>query len=281
MRRERKIELAWFGKPGLDAQISARLLEALVRWAAILSAEMSMDITDDGVVSCVAHESHIAIVETKVARSAFMSYDAVPGWVGFDLRSVRNFLAAFVSAGATAGRFDSALPRDIHPQAGDDIIAWQIKDELSLHGSGTELSIRLLHDASHPKELLTTVAKKWPHVVEAKVSSESLKEAVKCCGSSCRAVVIEADNNGLTITSRQGQTLKYSLRARTEWKGNRSPARSALDLAFMWPMVKEIPDSLEVTIGLGNDCPLVMEWHLGEYLKTHFAVCPLIDKKDK
>jgi hypothetical protein len=118
-------------------------------------------------------------------------------------------------------------------------------------------------------------------MVEARVRAHTLKQALKYCASLTRAVVIESDSYGFLISSRVGSRLKYSLRADTKWKGNNSPARSVFKVALLWQMAKEIPDGVEVTIELGNDHPLLMEWHVGQYIKTHFAVCPLVDKEDR
>lgn len=268
--------MIWHQKPGLDARISARLLEVLVRHAGVLRDEVYMKVTHDGVFSCVADEAHISIVETEIPRSAFVSYNPRIGWVGFDARPVSRFLVTVISARATASRFDSDPLSDHLPHARDDIVVWHMNDEFSLDASGTEFSMRMLDKVDSLIQLLTAVAEKWPLVARARVKAEPLKRAVKHCESVCRVVVIDADSDGFVMTSKEDPNFRYLLPADMEWEGERCQARGIFDLRFVSPMVREIPDSIEVNIGLGNDVPILMEWHLWHCVKTHFAVCPMI-----
>jgi hypothetical protein len=272
--------LALTERPGLDARVSAGLLEALVRYASVLSDKVYMEVTRDGVVSCVADQYHVSIVETEIPDNAFAHYRPVPGWVGFDAPPVRRFLATIISRTATGNALDTDPFRNQLSPAEDDTVVWRMDDELSLTALGRNLSMPMLDMTSPLKQLLTPVARNWPLVVEARVRAESLKQAVEHCESLSKAVVIEPDSYGFMITSKVGSDFKYSLRAGMRWKGDHFPARSAFDLAFVSRMVKEIPDGLEVTVGLGNNYPLLMEWYIGKYVKTCFAVSPLVDKQD-
>jgi proliferating cell nuclear antigen len=226
----------------MNGKVRSEVLREVIDIVSTLVDEAKFNITKEGLSLKVVDTAHVAMLELSISKDAFDEFKFEPIQVGIDIDKVKEVLK---------------LAR---PGESIDIKLDENKNRLML-GVGNVTRWMSLVDTggmSDPKVPNLNL----PAKVSVKI--DELRQGIRASESVSDHITLKANPEGFEIVS-EGETdsvnlkLSKDLLERIECK---EPVKSMFPLDYFSNMVKSISSSQSVTLLLGNDYPVKMEFEI-------------------
>lgn len=226
----------------MSAKISSDTLRETIEIISTLVDEAKFTISKDDIGLKVVDTAHVAMLELSLSKEAFEEYKFTPMQIGVDIDKIKEVLKL------------------AHPGDVIDLKIDESKNKLII-GVGNVTRVMSLVDTgsiSDPKVPNLTLPAKIT------VKTDELRQGIKASESVSDHITLKASPEGFEIVS-EGETdsvnlkLPKDLLERIECK---EPVKSMFPLDYFSNIVKSLSTSKSVTLYLGNDYPVKMEFEL-------------------
>ena len=227
----------------MTAKVKSEVLREIIDIVSTLVDEAKFNITKDDINLKVVDTAHVAMLELTINRDAFDEFKIEPIQIGIDMDKVKEVLKL------------ARLGESIDIKIDDN------KNRLMLGvGNVTRwMSLVDIGGISDPKVPNLNL----PAKVTVKI--EELRQGIRASESVSDHITLKANPEGFEIVS-EGETdsvnlkLSKDLLERIECK---EPVKSMFPLDYFSNMIKSLSTSSMVTLNLGNDYPVKMEFEMG------------------
>lgn len=244
----------------MTAKVKSEVLREVIDIVSTLVDEAKFNITKDGLTLKVVDTAHVAMLELTMSKDAFEEFKLDPIQVGIDIDKVKEVLK---------------LAR---PGETIDIKLDENKNRLMLGVGNVTRWMQLVDTGgiSDPKVPNLNLP------VKVSVKIDELKQGIRASESVSDHITLKANPDGFEIVS-EGETdsvnlkLSKDLLERIECK---EPVKSMFPLDYFSNMVKSISTSQNVTLLLGNDYPVKMEFEMsGGKGKGMYLLAPRVESE--
>ena len=241
-----------------EAKVKAEVMKEIVDVISTLVDEAKVNIGKEGLTIKAVDPAHVAMVDLTLDRSAFESYRADEAELGLDMDKVKEILKL-----ARAGEVIS-LAHD------------EDKNRLVVHVGNTTRRMSLVDTAgmSDPKVPNLNLPAKIA------VRAEELRQGIRASESVSDHIALNVSPDGFEIVS-EGDTDTVNHRVPKdllEELSCKEPVRSLFPLDYFSNMVKAITSAPTVTLFLGNDYPVKMEFKIaGGKGEVRYLLAPRIE----
>lgn len=227
-----------------NAKVKSETLKGIVDVVSTLVDEAKFNVNPEGFSLKAVDPAHVAMVDLKVDKGAFEEFSAEETELGIDLDKIKEVLRL--------------------ARAGDLIEIEQDEDHNRL--------ILNVGNVSRRMNLVDTTGMSDPKVpnlsLPAKISvgSDELQKGIRAAESVSDHIALTANQEEFEMYS-EGDTDSVSLKLTKDLLVSlecSEPVRSLFPLDYFSNMVKAIPSGTVVTIRLGNDYPVKMEFTISE-----------------
>lgn len=226
----------------MTGKVKSEVLKEVVDIVSTLVDEAKFNITKDAIILKVVDTAHVAMLEMTINKDAFEEYKFDQLQIGIDMDKVKEVLKL-------------ARPGEIIDMKVDET-----KNRLMLGvGNVTRwMSLVDIGGMSDPKVPNLNL----PAKISVKI--DELRQGIRASESVSDHITLKANPDGFEIVS-EGETdsvnlkLPKDLLERIECK---EPVKSMFPLDYFSNMVKSISTSQIVTLLLGNDYPVKMEFEM-------------------
>lgn len=228
------------------ARLRTEVLRELIEVIATLVPEAKLSISKDGITVKAVDPSHVAMLVLNLKREAFVEFTGEQTEIGIDVEKFKEILRLSKPA---------------------DII------DLQYEGGKNRLVVTVGKVTRHMSVIdpAGITDPKVPNVSPpgvAVVKMEELKQGIRGTESISDHVTLTLDPEGFTMHS-EGETDRVDMRLQKETDGLRKlevkePVRSMYPLDFFSNMVKSITTSPDVTLHVGNEYPLKIEFAVAD-----------------
>jgi len=243
-----------------DVKVKAEVLKEVVDVISTLVDEAKFNVTKDGVSVKAVDPAHVAMVDLSLERGAFESYRADDGELGLDMDKVKEVLKLAKSSDVIS------------------ITHEEEKNRLVLNVGNTTRRMSLVDTAgmSDPKVPSLNLPAK---VV---VRTDELRQAIRASESISDHIALKASPEGFEVVS-EGDTDNVSHMVPKDLLEEiqaKEAVRSLFPLDYFSNMVKAISSAPTVTLYLGSDYPVKMEFKIaGGKGEVHFLLAPRIESE--
>jgi proliferating cell nuclear antigen len=249
------------GERMLGAKVKSEVLRELTDVVSTLVDEAKFNIGREGLSVRAVDPAHVAMVDLTLGKAAFEEYRAEEGEIGVDMDKVKEVLRL--------------------ARAGDVISVEQDEERNRLVFSVGNITRHMA--------LVDTAGMADPKVpnlnlpAKVVVSTDELRQGIRASESVSDHIALIATPDGFEMIS-EGDTDSVRLRLGKEQLqvlSTKEKVRSLFPLDYFSNMVKAISTAKSVTIFLGNDYPVRMEFDLAEGKgKATFLLAPRIESSD-
>lgn len=242
----------------MNAKIKSEVLREVIDVVSTLVDEAKFTINKDGLNLKVVDTAHVAMLEMAISKDVFDEFKLDPIQVGVDIDKVREVLK-LARAGETI-----------------DLKIDNTKNRLML-GVGNVTRWMSLVDTGGMSD------PKVPNLnLPAKISvkTEELRQGIRASESVSDHISLKANSEGFEIIS-EGETdsvnlkLSKDLLERIECK---EPVKSMFPLDYFSNMIKSITSAPSVTLYMGNDYPVKIEFEIaGGKGKGTYLLAPRVE----
>jgi len=233
-----------------DVTISAPALQSAVRALAAIVDEAKFVVNNDGVSANAVDPANAALSAITISEGAFIEYNVSEAEIGIDLRRLVEIISM-------AGKDDTIkLGLDEHTH------------KLSITMGGLEYTMALLDPSS---------MRKSPSVPELdlpsqiKLSSSKFKQMIKAAGmvGDNMTIGVAGENVYMEATGDSDNVRLDSLKS--------ADVSGTYSLEYLSDMSKGIGAASEITINLGRDLPLVIDFVPYPRCDVTYLLAPRID----
>ncbi len=241
-----------------QAKVKSETLKSIVDVVSTLVDEAKFNINSKGVSLKAVDPAHVAMIDLKIEQSAFEEYDADETELGVDLDKIKEVLRL--------------------AKSGDVISLSQDEDKNRLVVDVGNVTRRM--------NLVDTTGMSDPKVpnlnLPAKIAltAEELQKGIKAAESISDHIALTATPDGFEMVS-EGDTDSVTLKlpkdklVSLDCKDN---VRSLFPLDYFSNMIRAIPVGTVVSMNLGNDYPVKMEFTIAEGKGTvSYLLAPRIE----
>jgi proliferating cell nuclear antigen len=240
------------------AKIKSETLKGVVDVVSTLVDEAKFNIDADGLELKAVDPAHVAMVDMKVEKSAFEEYSAEETELGIDLDKIKEVLRL--------------------SRAGDIIEMEQdeAKNRLVLNVGNITRRMNLVDTAgmSDPKVPNLNLPAKIT------VTSDELQKGIRAAESVSDHIALNASPEGFEMFS-EGDTDSVSLKLPKDLLialECSEKVKSLFPLDYFSNMVRSIPAGSVVTINLGNDYPVKLEFEIADKKgNVNYLLAPRIE----
>jgi proliferating cell nuclear antigen len=240
------------------AKIKSETLKGVVDVVSTLVDEAKFNIDADGIELKAVDPAHVAMVDLKVQKSAFEEFSADETELGVDLDKIKDVLRL--------------------SRAGDIIEMEQdeAKNRLVLHVGNITRRMNLVDTAgmSDPKVPNLNLPAKMT------VTSDELQKGIRAAESVSDHIALNATPEGFEMYS-EGDTDSVSLKLPKDLLISlevTENVRSLFPLDYFSNMVRSIPAGSVVTINLGTDFPVKLEFEIADKRgSVNYLLAPRIE----
>lgn len=240
-----------------DITINAIALQSMMRSLAAVVDEAVFTIDEDGISVNAVDPANAAMAAITMPEAAFIEYSATDAELGIDLRR-------FIEIIGMAGK--------------DATISLRIQEE-------THKLLIVTDGLSYTMALLDTVSmRKSPQVpelelpAEIKLSGSTFKRMVKAAGMVGDNMTIGVDGEMAFMESRgDSDVVRLDLVGEDLIGLKSADVMSAYSLDYLDDMSKGIGTTGEVTINLGRDVPVVIDFSPYDRCDVTYLLAPRID----
>lgn len=241
------------------ARIKMEVLRELVEVISTLVSEVKLTISKDGIDVKAVDPSHVAMLVLKVNKSAFEEFTGEPTEIGLDVEKLKEVLRLCKPGDIIDLQYDGG------------------KNRLVLHVGKVTRLMAVVDPAGITDPKVPNVSP--PGI--AVVRMEELRQGIRGSESISDHVTLTLDADGFTMHS-EGETDHVDMKLpkdglkRLEAK---ETVRSMYPLDFFSNMVKSITSSEEITLHVGNEYPLKIEFQLaGGKGEGRFLLAPRVEE---
>lgn len=226
------------------SKIKSETLREIVDVVSTLVDDAKFNITKKGMGTKAVDPAHVAMVEVSVDKNAFEEFKATDTEIGIDIDKLREALKLSKSGDVIAMEYD------------------EDKNRLVLNINNITRRMALVDTAgmSDPKVPNLTLP------VKLTINVSELRQGIRAAESVSDHVALKATPEGFEMSS-EGETDSFSLKVPkdllTELECKES-AKSLFSLDYFANMVKSVGSSQTVTLYLGSDYPVNMDFDLAD-----------------
>jgi len=241
-----------------EAKVRAEVLREIVDVVSTLVDEAKLNVGKEGVAIKAVDPAHVAMVDLSLDRGAFEAYRAEDAELGIDMDKIKEILKLARSGEAIALAHD------------------EDKNRLVVHVGNTTRRMSLVDTAgmSDPKVPSLNLPAK------VTIRTEELRQGIRASESVSDHIALNVSPDGFEIVS-EGDTDTVNHRVSKdllEELSVKEPVRSRFPLDYFSNMVKAIATAPTVTLFLGNDYPVKMEFKIaGGKGDVRFLLAPRIE----
>jgi len=241
-----------------QAKVRSETLKGIVDIVSTIVDEAKFNIDAKGVTLKAVDPAHVAMIDLKVEKSAFEEFSADDTELGIDLDKIKEVLRLSRSG---------------------DIITLE-QDE------GRNRLVLNVGNVTRRMNLVDTTGMSDPKVpnlslpAKVAITSEELQKGIKAAESISDHIALTAAPEGFEMVS-EGDTDSVSLKlskdqlVSLECKEN---VRSLFPLDYFSNMVRAIPSGTVVSMSLGNDYPVKLEFAIADGKGTvNYLLAPRIE----
>jgi proliferating cell nuclear antigen len=244
-----------------QARTKADTLKELVTIVSTLVDEAKFMITADGISLRAVDPAHVAMVDLKLNKEAFEEYKADECDLGIDVAKLEQFLRL-----AKAGEVI-------------DIVNDEDKRRLSVAVGNTTKRMSLIDTTgmSEPKlpnlNLPAKVSLKIDDIAQGIKASESVSDHIALTVTSDSfEMVCEGDTDQVQLKLAKDKLLELECEEKV---------RSLFPLEYFSNMMRAIPSQAKITLNLGNDYPVKIEFKIAEGNgDVTYLLAPRIESSD-
>jgi proliferating cell nuclear antigen len=243
-----------------EAKVKADVLREMVDVVSTLVDEAKFNVEKDGIRVRAVDPAHVAMVDLKVDRGAFETFKADEGEIGLDMEKIKELLRL--------------------AKAGEEIALQHDEEKNRL--------IATIGNITRRMSLVDTAGMSDPKVsnlsLPAKVTirTEELRQGIRASESVSDHIALSASADGFEMTS-EGDTDSVRLKLSKEMVDELSAkeiVRSLFPLDYFSNMVKAISSAPTVTLYLGKDFPVKMEFTVaGGKGEVKYLLAPRIESE--
>jgi len=243
-----------------QVEVKSEILKEVLNVVATLVDEAKFNITDDAISLRAVDPAHVAMIDLNVKSSAFENYKASETELGIDISKMIDVLKL-------------AKPNDVISINHDED-----KNRLILKIANITRSMSLVDTTG-------MVEPKVPNLslpVKVVISTDELTQGIKASESVSDHISLSATQDGFELAS-EGDTdavnLKLSKDLLTELKCKEN-VKSLFSLDYFSNMIKSASSSEAVTMNLGTDFPVKIEFNIAnENGEVHYLLAPRIESE--
>ncbi|MGQ0796568.1 MAG: proliferating cell nuclear antigen (pcna), partial [Methanobacteriota archaeon] len=230
------------GESMFEAKLKAEVLKEVVDVVSTLVDEVKFNVGKDAVAVKAVDPAHVAMVDLSLDRAAFDAYKADDGEIGVDMDKMKEILRLAKSG---------------------DVIAMA-------HDEGKNRLVVSVGNTTRRMALVDTAGMSDPKVpslnLPAKVTvrTDELRQGIRASESISDHIALKVSNSGFEIVS-EGDTDNVSHAVPKELLEElqvKDAVRSLFPLDYFSNMVKSIGSATTVTLYLGSDYPVKMEFKI-------------------
>jgi proliferating cell nuclear antigen len=243
-----------------EAKLKADILKEMVDVVSTLVDEAKFNVGKDSIAVKAVDPAHVAMVDLSLDRSAFEGYKAEEAELGIDMDKMKEILRL-----AKAGDVIS-LNHD------------EDKNRLVVAVGNTTRRMSLVDTAgmSDPKVPSLNLPAKLT------VRTDELRQAIRASESVSDHIALKASNEGFEVVS-EGDTDTVSHMVSKDMLDElqaKDAVRSLFPLDYFSNMVKAISSAQTVTLYLGTDYPVKMEFKIaGGKGEVKYLLAPRIESE--
>src|SRR5213594_576145 len=243
-----------------DAKVKAEILKEVVDVISTLVDEAKFNITKDAVTVKAVDPAHVAMVDLSLERGTFESYRADDGELGLDMDKIKEVLKL-------------ARPTDVI-----SITHEEEKNRLVLNVGNTTRRMSLVDTAgmSDPKVPSLNLPAK------VTIRADELRQGIRASESVSDHIALIVNPDGFEIVS-EGDTDSASLKLPKDMLDElvcKEKVRSLFPLDYFSNMIKAIGSAQTVTMHMGNDYPVRMEFDIaGGKGQVKYLLAPRIESE--
>ncbi|MCJ7443407.1 MAG: DNA polymerase sliding clamp [Methanotrichaceae archaeon] len=241
------------------AVINAETLGDAIEAASSLVDEVKFSVSEMGLELKAADAANVAMVSLKVGSEAFENFKATPSEIGVDLVRLSDILSM-----ATKGEnIQLELDEESH--------------KLKIDVGSLSYTMSLIDPTAMRKEPEIPKLDLPAHVT---LPGGELRRAVKAAEKVSDHVIFGVSDEGFYMEAK-GDIDSLMLKIpSTELLGMKpGKARSLFSLDYLKNMSKAIGKSNEVTLELGIDYPLMVNFKLGQSLEVSYLLAPRMEQE--
>jgi proliferating cell nuclear antigen len=241
-----------------QAKVKSETLKGIVDVVSTLVDEAKFNIDPKGVTLKAVDPAHVAMIDMKIEKSAFEEYAANDTELGIDLDKIKEVLRL--------------------SRSGDIISLEQDEDKNRLVINVGNVTRRMnLVDTSGMSD------PKVPNLnlpAKVAVASEELQKGIKAAESISDHIALTAHPEGFEMVS-EGDTDSVSLKLSKDQLVSlecKETARSLFPLDYFSNMIRAIAVGTVVTMSVGNDYPVKLEFSIADGRGTvNYLLAPRIE----
>jgi proliferating cell nuclear antigen len=227
-----------------QAKVKSETLKGIVDVVSTLVDEAKFNIDAKGVALKAVDPAHVAMIDMKIEKSAFEEFSADDTELGIDLDKIKEVLRL-----ARSG----------------DIISLEQDEEKN------RLVINV-GNVTRRMNLVDTTGMSDPKVpnlnlpAKVAVASEELQKGIKAAESISDHIALTAQPDGFEMVS-EGDTDSVSLKLSKDQLVSlecKEVVRSLFPLDYFSNMIRAIPAGTVITMSLGNDYPVKLEFSIAD-----------------
>ncbi len=241
------------------SRIKMEVLRELVEVVSTLVTEAKLSISKDGIEVKAVDPSHVAMLVLKMNKGAFDEFTGEPTEIGVDVDKVKEVLRLSKPGDVLDLQYDGG------------------KNRLVVHVGKVTRHMAVVDPAGITDPKVPNVSP--PGV--AVVKMEELRQGIRGSESISDHVTITLEPDGFTLHS-EGETDRVDLRLPKEALSRlevKEAVKSMYPLDFFSSMVKSISSADEVTLFVGNEYPLKIEFPVaGGKGEGRFLLAPRVEE---
>jgi proliferating cell nuclear antigen len=241
-----------------QAKVKSEILKGIVDVVSTLVDEAKFNIDSKGMTLKAVDPAHVAMIDMKIEKSAFEEFAADETELGIDLDKIKEVLRL--------------------SRSGDVISLEQDEEKNRLVINVGNVTRRM--------NLVDTTGMSDPKVpnlnlpAKVAVASEELQKGIKAAESISDHIALTAQPEGFEMVS-EGDTDSVSLKLSKDQLVSlecKESVRSLFPLDYFSNMIRAIPVGTVVTMSVGNDYPVKLEFSIADGRGTvNYLLAPRIE----
>ena len=226
------------------AKVKADILKEIINVVSTLVDEVKLGVGQDGLSLKAVDPAHVAMVELKLSKDAFEELKASSGELGIDIEKLKDVLKLAKSGDV------------LHMEHNED----QNKLVLTLANITRRMSLVDTTGMSDPK------VPNLAYPAKVSLSVDDLSQGIRASEAVSDHIALKLANDGFELAC-EGDTDSVSLKLKKDLLKSlevKEAARSLFSLDYFSNMIRAIPAGQDVTLNLGNDYPVRVEFKIAD-----------------
>jgi proliferating cell nuclear antigen len=241
-----------------QAKLKSETLKTVVDVVSTLVDEAKFKIDQNGIALKAVDPAHVAMIDLYLEKGAFEQYSGSEVDLGLDLEKLKEIFRLSKGGDVIDMRYDEDRFRFV-------VMVGNVTRRMNL------VSTEGMSDPKVPNLNLPT---------KVSVPVEELQRGIKAAESVSDHIAINVNNDGLEVVS-EGESDSVSLKLPKDLLASldcKDPVRSLFPMDYFSTIIKAIPVGTVVTINVGNDLPVKMDFEIAAGKgRVKFLLAPRIE----